>query len=198
MVIGLTGQSGAGKTTVSKTFAQNGFEVINCDLISRKVNEHGSLCNRKLAEFFPNCFDKAFKLDRKKLAEIVFSDEKKLKILNNLVFPFITDMIRYEISVCETKSKYILLDAPTLFEAGADKLCDKIVSVIADKDIRFTRIKKRDNIDDKLIEKRFSSQHTSEYFVKMSDFIIENNKSVYDAISQTEDVIKRIKDCFNG
>ena len=193
MVIGLTGQSGAGKTTVSDTFSKNGFAVINCDMVSRKVNEAGSECNHRLAVFFPDCFDKAFSLDRRKLGEIVFSDKEKLKLLNSIVYPFIVKMIDDEIEKLSRKYKYIILDAPTLFEAGADKICDKIVSVIADKQLRFTRIKERDRIEDYLIEKRFMSQHTSEFFISNSDYVIENNGDIDNAVSQTMSVIKRIK-----
>ena len=192
-IIGLTGQSGAGKTTVSDTFRNNGFAVINCDITARKVTETGSDCNKELSSFFPCCFDEQFTLDRQKLAKEVFSDKNKLKKLDAIIYPHIISEIRNEIKLLSDEYEYIVLDAPTLFEAGADRLCDIVVSVTAEEKIRFERIKKRDNIDEKLIEKRFSSQHTEEFFEKKSDFIIRNNSGISDAVKDTLNVIEKIK-----
>lgn len=192
-VIGLTGQSGAGKTTVCDLFSSRGFGIINCDLTARRVTEDGSECNRILAEKFPECFDKSLKLDRQALAREVFGNEKKLKILNDTIYPYIVKEIEKDISEM-SEYEYVILDAPTLFEAGADKLCKTIVSVIADEDIRFKRIKKRDNIPDELIRKRFSSQHSEIFFKERSDFIIENNNDKTAAAESTLAVIKAIKE----
>lgn len=72
-VVGLTGQSGAGKTTISDAFRKNGFEIINCDIVAREVTQAGNECCKELAKIFPDCFDDGFALDRRKLGEIVFS-----------------------------------------------------------------------------------------------------------------------------
>ena len=127
-VVGLTGQSGAGKTTISDAFRENGFEIINCDIVAREVTKAGSECCKKLAKIFPDCFDDGFALDRRKLGEIVFSDKARLQMLNDTIYPFINKLIDEKINA--TESEFVLLDAPTLFEAGADKLCSVIVSVV--------------------------------------------------------------------
>ena len=120
-VVGLTGQSGAGKTTISDAFRENGFEIINCDIVAREVTQAGNECCKELAKLFPNCFDENYSLDRQKLGEIVFSDKNKLQMLNDTIYPFINKLIDEKINAAP--SRFILLDAPTLFEAGADKLC---------------------------------------------------------------------------
>ena len=74
-VVGLTGQSGAGKTTISDAFRENGFEILNCDLVAREVTNADSECCKELAKLFPRCFDENYSLDRQKLGEIVFSDK---------------------------------------------------------------------------------------------------------------------------
>lgn len=195
-VAGLTGQSGAGKTTVSDAFRKNGFEIINCDLVAREVTNAGSECCKELAKLFPSCFDENYALNRRKLGEIVFSDKNKLQMLNDTIYPFINKLIDEKIN--DAQSKFILLDAPTLFEAGADKLCSVIVSVVADYDIRLERITKRDGISTELAKKRFSSQHTVEFFKAHSDFVIENNGSVNDTYQKTCKVIEKIKERYNG
>lgn len=195
-VAGLTGQSGAGKTTVSDAFRENGFEIINCDLVAREVTNVGSKCCKELAKLFPSCFDENYALNRRKLGEIVFSDKNKLQKLNDTIYPFINKLI--DEKIISAQSNFILLDAPTLFEAGADKLCSVIVSVVADYDIRLERITKRDGISAELAKKRFSSQHTVEFFKAHSDFVIENNGSVNDTYQKTCKVINTIKERYNG
>lgn len=192
-VVGLTGQSGAGKTTVSDAFAAKGFAVINCDITARSVTRDGSDCNKELAGIFPKCFDENLRLDRKKLAEEVFADREKLEKLDNTIYPYIIKAIKDEIGILSERYDYILLDAPTLFEAGADKLCDIIVSVTAEENIRFERIKKRDRIDDELIKKRFSSQHTAEFFRENSDYVIENNSDISVTSETAAEIIDKIK-----
>ncbi len=112
-VVGLTGQSGAGKTTISDAFRENGFEIINCDIVAREVTKAGSECCKKLAKIFPDCFDDGFALDRPKLGEIVFSDKARLQMLNDTIYPFINKLIDEKINA--TESEFVLLDAPTLF-----------------------------------------------------------------------------------
>ena len=195
-VAGLTGQSGAGKTTVSDAFRKNGFEIINCDIVAREVTNAGSECCKELAKLFPSCFDENYALNRRKLGEIVFSDKNKLQMLNDTIYPFINKLIDEKIN--DAQSNFILLDAPTLFEAGADKLCSVIVSVVADYDIRLERITKRDGISVELSKNRFSSQHSVEFLKAHSDFVRENNGSVNDTYQKTCEVIEKIKERYNG
>ena len=198
-VVGLTGQTGAGKTTVSRVFSENGFEVIDCDKLSRAVTADGSKCNKTLAKLFPDCINKNYHLDRKAMAAVVFNDAGKLRMLNDTIFPFITKEINSKIlSLSENGAEYILLDAPTLFEAKADKLCDVIVSCIADSSVRKKRIIERDGISVELAESRIASQHGDEFFIKNSDYIIKNNGSLQDAELQTVEVINKIKGNNNG
>lgn len=190
MIIGLTGQTGAGKSTVSEIFEQNGFAVINADIIARKVAEKGSACLEKIQYNFGNnviCNDGS--LNRKKLGDIVFSDKKKLDILNSIMYPEITAEIKKQIKILFSENKnFILLDAPTLFESGADCLCDFIVSVIADDDIRKKRIIKRDNLTEKQALNRMNSQHNQEFFIQNSDYLIKNNNSLEETLSKASDL----------
>ena len=160
MVVGLTGQTGAGKSTVSKIFASNGFAVIDADHVARQVVEKGTKCLDEIIDFFGEgvvCEDGT--LNRKALAAIVFSDKAKLETLNTITYPYITGEILRQIRVHSMKGeKLILLDAPTLFESRADDFCEIIISVLADADIREKRIISRDGLTQEQARKRMNSQ----------------------------------------
>lgn len=194
VIVGLTGQSGAGKTMVSEIFREHGFGIINCDMVAREVTVKGSECNRELSKHFPACFDEELTLDRRALGSIVFSNREKLDLLNSIIFKYITQSIEEHIAELAAKHDLILLDAPTLFEAQADKLCDVIVAVTADEDIRLDRIMQRDGLEADAVIKRFSSQHTMEFFKQNSTYVIYNNGPAEDTVRQTKAVINKIEE----
>ncbi len=199
-VIGLTGQSGAGKTTVCRVFEDNGFAIINADLIARKIMDKGTPCLEEVSECFgKDIFNGDGSLNRQKLADIVFNDAEKLSQLNAITYPYITSEILNMINKynCEGK-KYVLLDAPTLFESRADDFCDLIISVTAPEKIRTERIAERDGITAEQIKKRFSSQHTESFFINHSDFIIKNNKSIDKLIEKAKEVAEKVKEYYNA
>lgn len=199
-VIGLTGQSGAGKTTVSRVFSQNGFAVIDADIISREVTEKGQPCLMELSEAFgSDIINLDGTLNRKRLGSIVFSDREKLRQLNGIIYPYIIYRIISRIEeLSEEGKELILLDAPTLFEANADDLCDLIISVTADESIRMSRIIARDNITPEAAKKRFESQYSEHFFVNHSDFVIINNKTPDVLAAKAEEVAGKIKEYYNA
>ncbi len=198
-VVGLTGQSGSGKTMVSDYLADLGYSVINADLVARAVTVRGSDCNRKLRELFPDCVNEELELDRRKLGSIVFADKEKLELLNSTIFPYINSLIEMEIAEFEDiGSKLVILDAPTLFEAGADRHCDLIISVVSDDIIREQRIAKRDNLPPQQIADRFNSQNPKSFYVKNSDYIIENNGSKEALLVNAKNLIEKIKEQFHA
>lgn len=179
MVIGLTGQTGAGKSTVSKVFVQNGFRLIDADAISRHVVARGSHCLADLQE----CFTDAIltpdgELDRKVMASIAFSDHRKLEMLNTIMYPYIVgEILRMIHRFSQQNHKLILLDAPTLFESRADDFCDLIISVVAKPELRMQRIMERDHISEKAAQQRMEMQLTEEFFRLHSDTVLGNNSS---------------------
>lgn len=197
-VIGLTGQSGAGKTTVCDTFEEEGFGVINADEVARAVTQKGSKCCEVLKIEFPQFFSNG-ELDRAVTAKAVFNDKKLLERYTAIIYPFITEIIVDEIRKYASGGKeFVLLDAPTLFESGSDKLCDLIVSVIADEQIRAKRIAQRDKIDEEMIKSRFSSQKNDDFYISRSDYVIYNNDTQESLISKAKETALRIKERDNG
>lgn len=179
MVIGLTGQTGAGKSTVSKVFVQNGFRLIDADAISRHVVARGSHCLADLQECFTNAIlTPDGELDRKVMASIAFSDHRKLEMLNTIMYPYIVgEILRMIHRFSQQNHKLILLDAPTLFESRADDFCDLIISVVAKPELRMQRIMERDHISEKAAQQRMEMQLTEEFFRLHSDTVLENNSS---------------------
>lgn len=199
MVVGLTGQTGAGKSTVSKIFEENGFAVINADIVARQVVEKGCPCLDELTDFFgEGILNETGELNRRVLGDIVFNDQKKLEILNSITYPYITAEIFERIKKYKDEGeKFILLDAPTLFESRADDFCDLIISVIAHEEIREKRIMERDGLTHEQAKSRMNSQHTEEFFKKNSDYYIKNNKSIDNVYSVAKEVVDKIKGYYN-
>lgn len=194
LIVGLTGQTGAGKTTVSKLFMENEFYIINADIVARMVMSKGTPClNDVVQAFGNNILNENRELNRKKLADIVFSDKSQLEKLNSITYPYIVEQIQKMIDSALTFcSNKILIDAPTLFESGCNRLCNKVVSVVSNKDLRIRRIIARDNLTKSQAEKRINSQLSEEFFRTHSDYIIENNTTKEDLQLKTLDVISKI------
>lgn len=195
MIVGLTGQTGAGKSTVSEVFAQNGYAVINADRISRIVVEKGTECLKELVEVFgAGILNPDETLNRKALASIVFTDKAKLEMLNSVIYPYITTEILSQIKQhSDNGNNMILLDAPTLFESHSDDFCEIIISVTADSEVRKRRIIERDGITEEQAQNRMDSQLDTQYFIDRSDYIIENNGTfdvIYDIAKELADKIK--------
>ena len=190
-IYGLTGMSGAGKSTVSKSFEKEGFYIIDCDILARKVVEKGEPCLDRLhAIFGDSVITDDGELDRRAMGNIVFADPKKLKLLNDTIYPYITYKV---ITICENADKrFILLDAPTLFESGIDFICNGIVSVTCDKEKSVERIMLRDNISRESAENRLGSQHDAEYYKSKSNFCIENNGCLDTLRANAEDTARKI------
>lgn len=200
MVVGLTGQTGSGKTTVCKIFSENGFSIINADHIARIVVEKGQPCLKEICEFFgKDILLENGILDRPKLAGLVFTDKKKLELLNSITYPYITSEILRTIRRLSAHGhKLILLDAPTLFESRADDFCELIISVISRDNLRLERIMQRDKISRESAQYRMDSQLKEEFFRQNSDFIIKNNSDIDNLYEVTREVTDKIKDYYNN
>lgn len=176
LVVGLTGQTGAGKTTISKVFAEAGFVVLNCDLIARKVISSPEVLSKLVSYFGSEILKEDGTLDRRMLAAKSFADAAGLNALNGITHPPILEEISKEIDeLYKLGEQYILLDAPTLFESGADAFCDKKIAVLANADVRRERIIRRDNLSAEEAARRMSAQKEDGFFKLRCDYCLYNN-----------------------
>ena len=177
LVIGLTGPSGAGKSTVGKIFTTFGLPVLNADAIYHTLLTPPSECLSDLTE----CFGRGIlapdgTLNRHALAEIVFDDPRDLEKLNHITHSHVLRDARKSLKKLRDEGvPAAVFDAPQLFESGADRECNIIISVIASEEIRLHRILERDGISKEAALKRIHAQKSERFFRTHSDYVIENN-----------------------
>lgn len=198
-VIGLTGPTGSGKTTVSEVFAEQGFLVINCDKISREVTDNSEECLAELVhEFSDVILNEDRTLNRQKLADIVFASKSKKICLEGVIYPYILEKILKALKAAAKRGEnFVLLDAPTLFESNADDFCDMVVCVTADEATRFEHIMKRDGLTSKQARARIEAQPKEDFYKKKSDFTIPNKGSLEMLREMSKELALRIKDYYS-
>lgn len=177
IIVGLTGQTGAGKTTVAEKLKKYGYSVIDADKIAALVTEKGSPVLPKLAEAFgADVLNSDGTLNRKLLAERAFASPDRTLLLNDITHPEIVRLILKKING-EFWNGYeaVLLDAPQLFESKLNEKCNLIISVTAPEEVRIARIMQRDGIDERAARQRISVQKTEQFFMDNSDILIEND-----------------------
>lgn len=195
IVLGLTGQTGAGKSTLCRYLQQKGCTVIDADQVARNVVEKGSACIADIVlEFGVEYLTMDGNLNRRKLGESVFTDKAKLKKLNDIMFPYIINNIKEKIAEAKDASEgIIILDAPTLFESGSDKFCDKVISVIASQDVRCHRIIERDGLIEEEAMHRITAQHSDSFYTERSWVVLQNNSDVDDLKQQADHMLSELE-----
>lgn len=192
LIIGLTGPTGAGKSSLHDIAKNLGFLVVDCDKSARRATEKGSECLNKLCKAFGfDILNDDKTLNRKALASKAFSSIENTEKLNKIIFPYIKEIV-----LNEAIGDFVIFDAPTLFESGLNTECFKTITVLADYDLRLERIIKRDKISKEDALLRINAGKSEDYYREKSDYIIYNNGNeaeyIYDFIS----VINSIKNEF--
>ncbi len=174
IIIGVTGMSGAGKSTICRELSKWCDIVIDCDIVAREIAGKREFLDELRTRFGEDILNPDGSLNRPETARIIFSDNERRALYNRIIFQYIV----YEVVLRIRSAKgTVLLDAPTLFESGLDMICTKIVSVTADPDRCAERISERDKILPERARARLMSQHNADFFKTNSDLTIENNGS---------------------
>jgi len=179
-VIGLTGNIASGKSSVSKILQELGAVVIDMDSLGKALqdsNYKGVI--QKIEEAFGSKVITNGKLDRKALANIVFHDKEKLKILNDIMIPLMTEKLKEKLNELRDR-EVIVIDAAMLFEAGWDKFADTIWVVYVPKDIQIKRLLDREHIDLQEALARIEAQMPIEEKMKRATAVIENSGNLED------------------
>ncbi|MBQ8496781.1 MAG: dephospho-CoA kinase [Clostridia bacterium] len=174
MLIGLTGRSGAGKSTVAMLFEKAGYRIIDCDALVHSLYEDMRYA-ALIAETFGNEYLADGKVDRKKLGALVFADKNALRKLNETVSPFILSCVTEHIEKAKAEGVPTVLDAPLLFEYGLERHCDTVVGVVCDMETAVRRLAARDGKNETELRARLASQHDAGFFRIHCDYILENN-----------------------
>ena len=170
-VVGLTGHTGAGKSSVTAVAENLGFKIVDCDKLSRVAVEKGSEgLLAVVAAFGDEVLNDDKTLNRAVLAQKAFSTPENTELLNKTLLPYIMTLVKAELD-CDL----VLLDAPTLFESGADSLCNEVIAVISDEKTRLDRIMARDNIDEEAALLRIKAVKPDEYYIEKTNNIVYND-----------------------
>ena len=180
-IIGLTGPSGAGKGFSYHFFKKLDIPCIDTDDVYHKLLIPPSACVDELAKNFgTEILQKNGTVDRKRLANIVFSDEshKKLELLNLITHKYVLDKAREIIKAADGRGeRAIIVDAPALYESGFDRECDFVICLLADPSLRLTRIIDRDSISEERAGARINGQKSDDFYSSRADHTILNNNS---------------------
>ena len=181
-IIGLTGGIGAGKSEVARILSRRGIPVINADQLSREVVEPGSPGLKAIIKRFGKSVLRADgSLDRKGLARRVFANTEERLVLEGISHPLIRERTEAHLLVLEEGNTPVcILESPLLFEASQDELCDAVISVVADFNLRAKRVKRREGLTIDQFQQRVDAQINDDTRRRLSDMIVENNGSLED------------------
>ncbi len=174
VVVGLTGPSGAGKSTVAKLLEKGGCVSVDCDALTRSPQVYDTACLAELRGAFGDAVAPGGILDRHELARRAFPTKEGRKALGEITFPRILTALRERVEELAAKGRPILLDAPTLFEAGLDAVCVRILVVTAPREERLRRVIARDGVSREEALARFSAQQKEDFYTDRADYVIEN------------------------
>jgi len=174
--IGITGGIGSGKTTVCNIFKELGVSVFHADEVARNLQETNNYIRSGLKELFgETIYLTDGKLDRKKLAALIFNDVASRNKVNKLVHPVVKENFLDWADKHKTED-YIIYEAAILFETGYYKDFDYNILVTAEEDIRIQRVIKRDQTNREAVIERIKNQMPDHDKISLADFIIHNDE----------------------
>lgn len=174
IVIGITGPTGAGKTTALDVLAEMGFEIVDCDALYYRLLQTDKGLRQGLRDAFGEVFLPDGSLDRRTVAKRVFGDQEELAKLNGVVFPAVSAAVEQKIQKCSQKG--LAIDAINLVESGMGGLCDATVAVTASPAIRLKRIMARDGLTEEQARARIEAQKPADWYRDNCSFLLENQE----------------------
>ena len=174
ITVGLTGGIGSGKTTVSELFAQIGIPIFNTDLAAKDARAKPYIKKKLITAFGEDAVLTEGQLDTKKLSDIIFNDDEKLKIMTDIISEDV--IIQYR-TFCKKNKKadYVIMESAILRELGIADKFDFIISVLADRKTRIERVKKRSGLSEGEVIARMEHQSDDNILRIMADFVITND-----------------------
>ncbi len=193
-VIGITGSLGTGKTTVADMFAKLGAKVIDADRIVHQEIRKTGVCFKPIVKAFGQVVLTKGSIDRKKLADIVFKNERKRRQLERIIHPVVKKRFRAKITQYRRqKEKGVVVDVPLLFESGFDKEVDIAIVVRTNRAKQFARAIQHFNISRAEVIRRIKAQMPLREKIRFADMIIDNNETLMQTRKQVKAIWQRIQ-----
>ena len=190
-IIGITGNSGSGKTTVANILKDMGGHAIDADTVAHGVMDVGKPAYKKIISAFGDeILDTCGKIDRAKLAKIVFNDVKRRTQLEKIVHPMIMDEILAELE--QSDAPIVAVDAVLLVEGGLHHHCDAIWLITAQEEKRLRRITTRDNLSSEAAEARMRNQRDTTHISELAQAVIKNDGDLSFLTSQIKEALNQI------
>ena len=188
--LGVTGGIGSGKSVVCEVLRLHDIPVYDADLEAKNLNDTSPVIREKLIEAFGAELYKNDKLDRKKLAQLIFNDEKNLHRVKSIIHP---ELAKHFEKWTDERIEHPIaaIDAAVLFEAGFQQFVDKTITVFSPIETRIERVVKRDNLTREHILSRINSQMSDEEKIRLSDFVIINDNK-HSILEQVSTILKTI------
>lgn len=192
-IIGLTGGIASGKSTVSNLLRRKGFAIVDADIAARKVVEIGEDAYKQIVEAFgPEILQQDQNLDRKKLGTIVFHDEEKRLMLNQIVHPAVREYMQKEKETALKQGKEtVIMDIPLLFESNLGYMVDQTILVYVEQSIQLQRLMDRNHFTKAEAMARIQSQIPLEEKIEKSDAVINNNGTIDETEQQLDEIITK-------
>jgi dephospho-CoA kinase len=197
LMVGLTGGIGSGKSIVAEMFKDEGAYVIDFDFIARLVVEPGKAAWRDIIAYFgTEILNPDKTLNRSALAEIVFSDQKSRKALEEFTHPRIFEERNTLVNAIKEKdpSSIVIIDIPLLFELSFKAKFDKVILVYVCRDIQLKRVMERDGLEKQEVEKRLQAQLPIDEKRSLADYIINNEGSLENTRDQVRKIIRELRE----
>ncbi|HZX20470.1 MAG TPA: dephospho-CoA kinase [archaeon] len=188
MLVGVTGNLAVGKSALMHVFHRLGFKAYYADEMVYRLYEEKEDLKQKIGKEFGSTVINAGYVDNELLAIIVFGDKKKLEKLNSIVHPLIKD----EIKKIDHKEKTVFVEVPLLFEAGFEKMFEKIILVDCSREVALSRALET-GMTEGDFEKRVSVQWGAEKKKPKCDFVVDSNVSMHDLSKKAEEIAAKLK-----
>jgi dephospho-CoA kinase len=197
VIVGLTGGIGSGKSTVAMMFKDEGAHVIDFDYLARRVVEPDKPAWRDIVDYFgPEILSSDGTVNRSALAKIVFSDDKRRKVLEGFIHPRIFEEKDVLIKAIKRKDpcSVVIVDIPLLFELDLRDMFDKVMLAYVPRAIQIRRVLKKGALRREEVEKRLNAQIPIEEKRSLSDYVIHNEGSIKDTRAQVREIIRELKE----
>ncbi|WP_279095218.1 dephospho-CoA kinase [Lactobacillus taiwanensis] len=192
--LGLTGGIASGKSTADDFFKKKNIPIIDSDLIAHKIMEVGQAGYQAVVDYFGSkILTDNQTINRRKLGEIVFNDQAKLKKLNSLTHPLVHQEIKRQMEQYRlNQEKLVVIDVPLLFESGFESLCDGVLVISISPELQLKRLMKRNNFTEKEALSRINNQMPLSEKEKRATYVVANTGTINDLEKKLSDLLQKI------